>query len=191
MAAFHPLGLLVGRHPQTAIPWTMAPGTRGGDLIARRAAARRRPGGGAALIVAGTGRLPARRGPRRPAVAAALAKYQRLQPLERDLRLTEHRQQPLIRPQHPLQQPPVLLLPSPRAEPLAQCFDLVQALLDLVGLAHGSHPSLLHVSAAPGMPRSPSDVVLPHYTVNVAHRSLPSEGNHGLLQPQVSHSLFP
>src|SRR5215471_13107156 len=191
MAAFHPLGLLVGRHPQTAIPWTMAPGTRGGDLIARRAAARLRPGGGAALIVAGTGRLPARRGPRRPAVAAALAKYQRLQPLERDLRLTQHRQQPLIRPQHPLQQPPVLLLPLPRAEPRAQGLDLVEVLLDLVGLAHGGHPSLLHVTGDPGLQRSLSGVMPPHRTVNAANRSLLSEGNPGILQPQVSHSVFP
>src|SRR2546425_7372184 len=159
MAALDPLGPLVGLHPRAAIPWTMAPSTRGFDLITRRPHARPQPGVGAALIVASTGRPPARRGPRRHAVAAPLPKDKRLQPLERDLRLTQHRQQPLIRPQHPLQHPPVLLLPLPRAEPLAQGLDLVEVLIDLVGLAHGSHPALLHVTVYRGLQRSPSGVV--------------------------------
>src|SRR5262245_11761521 len=119
MAALPLLGPLIGLHPQAPIPWTMAPSTRGGDLIARQLHARPQPGGGTALIVASTGRPPARRGPRRHAVAAPLPKDERLQPLERDLRLTQHCQQPLIRPQHARQSLPVLLLPLPRAEPLA------------------------------------------------------------------------
>src|SRR5215813_6441197 len=98
----------------------MAPSPRGSDLTTRHLHAWLQPGVGAALIVASTGRPPACRGPRRHAVAAPLPKDERLQPLERDLRLTQHRQQPLIRPEHPLQQPPVLLLPPPCTEPLAQ-----------------------------------------------------------------------
>src|SRR2546422_6088129 len=129
MTAFHPLGPLVGLRPKAAIPWTMAPRARGLHCIVRRPHAHLRPSISTALIVAATGLTPAaclaitgRRGPRRQAVAAPapLPKEQRLQPLERDLCLTQRRQQPRIRPQHPIQQPPVLLLPTRRAEPLPQ-----------------------------------------------------------------------
>src|SRR5215510_1995015 len=155
MAALDPLGSRVGLHPQAAIPWTMASSPRGSDLTTRHPHAWLQPGVGTALIVASTGRLPTCRSPRRHAVAAPLPKDQRLQPLERELRLTQHRQQPLIRPQHALQPPPIRLLPLLRAEPRTQGSDLVEVLLDLLGLAHGG-PSLLHVARYPGLQRSPS-----------------------------------
>jgi len=176
MAALDPLGPLGGLHPQAAIPWTMAPSTRGGDLIARRPPARPQPGGGGALRVASTGRPPARRGPRRHAVAAPLPTDKRLQPLARDLRLTPHRQQPLRPPQHALPSPPVLLLPLPRAEPLAQGRDLGEVRRDVVGLAHGGHPSLLHMRGYPGLQRSPSGVVPLHRPVNAAACSRSAAG---------------
>src|ERR1051325_4159020 len=97
----------------------------------------------------------------------------------------------LIRLQHPIHNGPILFAPTRRAEPLAQGLDLVEVLLDLVGLAPGSHPSLLHVTVSRGLQRSPSGVVPPPCTVNAANRSLLSANNKGLLQPHVSHCVFP
>src|ERR1043166_8215054 len=106
----------------------MASSTRGLHLNACPLYTRLRLGVNPTLPDASTRRLPTGRGPRCHAMAALAPrpKEERLQPLERNLRLTQHRQQPLIRPQHALQSPPVLLLPLPRAEPLAQGLDLTE-----------------------------------------------------------------
>src|SRR5262249_55969829 len=67
---------------------------------------------------------------------------------------------------------------------------LLQTLLDLMGLAHGGSPSLLHGTAYRDA-EHPSGVVLPHRTVNAAACSRSSTDTKGTLQPQVSHGIFP
>src|SRR5712691_6424064 len=165
MVAYDALGALIGRSPKAAIPRAMAPRARCLPLIVRHPHARPRPGISPALLGASTGRTRARltpnarlalsgiRGPRRRGVAALalLAKEQRLEPLQRDLGLTQRRQQPLIRPENPLHYPPVLRPPVRRFQTLQKRLDRVEALLDLVRSAHRTHtsPGDHSVTAAP------------------------------------------
>ena len=144
MTALNALGSRLGLCPKTTSARVMAPRARWFPLLGRRLSIPRSAHTRAPLLVAATDRphagiLPAAH---RSGLAAPppRPKQPRLQPLARLLRLAERHSQPLIRPQDPRQHPPVFLPPPGRLQMRQKRLDLVQALVDLLGLAHGGPP---------------------------------------------------